>query len=683
MIVLQGISRSYSVGDTTVNALAGVNLEVGAGEFVAVMGQSGSGKTTMMNIIGLLDRPSSGQYFFSGHDVSRISENARARLRGSAFGFVFQSYNLLPRLTALEQVEAPLVYQGIRNRRRRAAEALARVGLLERIYHRPTELSGGEQQRVTIARSLVSNPHVLLADEPTGALDTATGHDIMELLKELVEQEGLTIVLVTHEPDVAACARRLIRMRDGRVIEDSGVAMPSGAGSAPGASCGGNTGGPGRIYAMSLLDTVGIALRAILANRLRSALTSLGLIIGVSSVIVLIAIGQGTQKGVTDRIQGLGTDLIFIESSAAATTSQGGGIAGAASSTLVHSDAAAIAAGGIPGISAVAARFAVDAQAIAGGNNVGVEVVSTSSEYSEVRDLALSYGTFITPLHDEDRSLVAVLGARVADTLFPNLDPVGQEARLSFAGGRITLGFVVIGVLEEQGAASEADDQVFVPISAIAGRMRFLYTPGGDLRVSQIDVQLTDGADGEQAKEQVSELLLFLHDVPEPDFVIQSQGRPHQRRHRGEQHPVYPAGQHRRDLAGGRRHRRDEHYAGLGHGAHPRNRHPPRRGRHQPRHRDAVRDGGAVALRLRRHRGHRPRHRLCACRQRTGVGRTGNGDADPAVEHRRRLLRRCRRGLRQRQLSGIPRHRHRPGGRPPQRVTRPRRPSAAPAGGVT
>ena len=274
---------------------------------------------------------------------------------------------------------------------------------------------------------------------------------------------------------------------------------------------------------MSLPDTVGIALRAILANRLRSALTSLGLIIGVSSVIVLIAIGQGTQKGVTDRIQGLGTDLIFIESSAAATTSQGGGIAGAASSTLVHSDAAAIADGGIPGVSDVAARFAVDAQAIAGGNNVGVEVISTSSQYSEVRDLALSYGAFISPLHDEDRSLVAVLGDRVADTLFPGADPVGQEVRLSFAGGRITLGFVVIGVLEEQGAASEADDQVFVPISATAGRMRFLYTPSGDLRVSQIDVQLADGADGEQAKEQVSELLLFLHDVPEPDFVIQSQ----------------------------------------------------------------------------------------------------------------------------------------------------------------
>ena len=274
---------------------------------------------------------------------------------------------------------------------------------------------------------------------------------------------------------------------------------------------------------MSLLDTVNIALRAILANRLRSALTSLGLIIGVSSVVVLIAIGQGTQKGVTDRLQGLGTDLIFIESSAAATTSQGGGFAGLASSTLVEGDAKAITANGIPGVTSAAARVAIDAQAISGANNVGAEIIGTSSGYAEVRDLALRSGSFITPVHDDERSLVAVLGARVADTLYPSFDPVGQEVRLSFAGGRITLAFVVIGVLEELGGASEANDQVFVPLSASAGRLRFLYTPSGDLRVTQIDVQSERGADSERVKEDITELLLFLHETAEPDFVIQSQ----------------------------------------------------------------------------------------------------------------------------------------------------------------
>ncbi len=222
MIRLDHVTRSYHTEATVVHALGGVNLDVQRGEFVAVMGQSGSGKSTLLNIIGLLDRPSSGTYALQGHDVGSLSDDARARLRGHAFGFVFQSYNLLPRMSALEQVELPLLYRRAPNRRRRAAEALDRVGLRERLHHQPAQLSGGEQQRVAIARSLVVDPLFLLADEPTGALDTQTGEELMGLLSDLVRERGITIILVTHEAEVAAHATRTIRMRDGQIVEDSG-----------------------------------------------------------------------------------------------------------------------------------------------------------------------------------------------------------------------------------------------------------------------------------------------------------------------------------------------------------------------------------------------------------------------------------------------------------------------------
>ena len=223
MIRLRDVTRVYATGGAEVHALAGVSLDIDRGEFVAVMGQSGSGKSTLMNVIGLLDRPSSGEYLLAGRDVARFSDDVRSRLRGAAFGFVFQSYNLLARMTALEQVELPLIYQRAPDRRRRAAEALVRVGLADRITHLPSELSGGEQQRVALARSLVVNPLVLLADEPTGALDTQTGGELMRLVTDLVDDQGLTVVLVTHEPEIAAYARRTVRMRDGRIIEDRGA----------------------------------------------------------------------------------------------------------------------------------------------------------------------------------------------------------------------------------------------------------------------------------------------------------------------------------------------------------------------------------------------------------------------------------------------------------------------------
>jgi putative ABC transport system ATP-binding protein len=231
LIELIGITKDYVTEAVTVHALRQVDLTIRRGEFVAIVGQSGSGKSTMMNIIGCLDRPTRGVYRLDNLDVSQRSNDARAIVRNRLIGFVFQGFNLLPRTTALENVELPLVYRGIGagERRRRALDALGAVGLAERLHHTPNQLSGGQQQRVAIARALVTEPPLLLADEPTGNLDTRTSLEVLGLLQDLNRNKGITIVLVTHEPDIAACSGRVINMRDGRVRSDVRQATPVSA----------------------------------------------------------------------------------------------------------------------------------------------------------------------------------------------------------------------------------------------------------------------------------------------------------------------------------------------------------------------------------------------------------------------------------------------------------------------
>ena len=203
-----------------------LNLKIESGEFVSIMGQSGSGKSTLMNILGCLDRPTEGQYLLGDLDVANLSDKSRSALRGRWFGFIFQNYNLLPRLSALEQVELPLLYNQVSNRKQRASEALDQLGLSDRLHHRPDQLSGGQQQRVAIARSLVVNPQVILADEPTGALDTDTGSEIMEILSNLVKDRRITVVVVTHEPHIADWSKRSILMRDGLILDDHTATSP-------------------------------------------------------------------------------------------------------------------------------------------------------------------------------------------------------------------------------------------------------------------------------------------------------------------------------------------------------------------------------------------------------------------------------------------------------------------------
>ena len=220
MITLESITKTYSMGKVDVPALRGIDLHVDEGEFVAIIGASGSGKSTLMNIIGCLDVPTSGRYLLDGTDVARLDDDRLAEIRNQKIGFVFQSFNLIPRTTALHNVEMPLIYAGTGGRRERAREALSAVGLADRMHHQPTELSGGQQQRAAIARALVTDPAILLADEPTGNLDSVSSVEIMKLLTSLNAEHGRTVVLITHEQDIARFARRVVELRDGRILRD-------------------------------------------------------------------------------------------------------------------------------------------------------------------------------------------------------------------------------------------------------------------------------------------------------------------------------------------------------------------------------------------------------------------------------------------------------------------------------
>ena len=213
-------SKIYETEAEKVHALKSVNLNIDKGEFISIMGQSGSGKTTLMNILGCLDNPTSGEYNIYKSNIASLDDDQRSVLRGKLFGFVFQSYNLLPRLTAVEQVELPLIYQNVENRKEKALKALDMVGLIDRVDFKPSQLSGGQQQRVSIARSLVVEPKVVLADEPTGALDNATGAEVMRTLKNLVKKEGITVIIVTHESEIADYTERTISINDGKIIKD-------------------------------------------------------------------------------------------------------------------------------------------------------------------------------------------------------------------------------------------------------------------------------------------------------------------------------------------------------------------------------------------------------------------------------------------------------------------------------
>ena len=502
ILELSDIHKHYKNGETVVRALDGVSLKIGRGEFVAIMGQSGSGKSTMMNIIGCLDRPTSGSYKVLGREAARLEPDELAALRRDTFGFVFQKYNLLATATAGENVQIPSVYAGLPKHKRsqRALDLLSRLGLGDRTDHRPSELSGGQQQRVAIARALVNDPPVILADEPTGALDSKSGDEVLALLKKL-HAEGRTIILITHAENIAQNAERIVRLQDGRILEDTGVAAASDDAS---------TGdirrelSNGVGLAASVQEALTTAWRSLRVNLFRTALTLLGIIIGVAAVVAMLAVGEGSRQKVLARISSFGTNLMLIRPGAAGIRNAGD------IATLVPDDAEAIKT--LPNIETALPERNGRATVRFGNIDYQTSVQGTGAEFPSARDWPVAEGVFFNADDVKHYAAVVVLGKTVAKTLFPDgNDPVGKYILMK------NVPFLVIGVMSEKGASpfgSDQDDVIFAPITT--GLVRIF----GKNYLSSITIKVSDTTDIQGTQTSVETLLKARHRTE--DFSVRN-----------------------------------------------------------------------------------------------------------------------------------------------------------------
>jgi macrolide transport system ATP-binding/permease protein len=478
MIVLENVSKTYQMGETTVNALRGVSLRIERGEFVSLVGASGSGKSTLLHMIGLLDRPDTGVLRIGGRDTASLPDDEISKLRSETIGFVFQQFHLLKRMSAFDNVELPLIYAKGDRPSADPAGLLDRVGLGQRGHHKPNELSGGQQQRVAIARALVRKPLIVLADEPTGNLDSHSGAEIIALLREL-HAEGLTVVLVTHEPSIAAAADRTIRVHDGEIIED--VRKPSAL-------------QPPAIRPITdvsdlrmsrqlhwnlLLLNMQQAARGLWANKLRTCLSALGIIIGVSAVIVMLALGHAAQKSVDRELWKLGSNRLVISPNPQSI----GGVrqARGAVSRLTLMEAYDI-DGRIPTVAAVSGNVRGQVQVVYGHNNVNTNLQGSMPGYVTVWSAQPVYGRFFTLDECRDRARVAVIGTTVWSGLFGTANPIGQTIEINH------IPFTVIGILPSKGDdnGNDADDQIIVPLQTA------MYRVLGKEYVDWIDTSASD-----------------------------------------------------------------------------------------------------------------------------------------------------------------------------------------------
>lgn len=485
VVRLIDLTRTFQLGDTEVRALQGVSVSVERGEFVAIMGSSGSGKSTMMNIIGCLDRPTRGQFIFEGRDVARLSEPELADIRSQRIGFVFQSFNLLARTSALENVILPLLYgpaaaltSGERNDRGR--EMLAGIGLADRARSMPNQLSGGQQQRIALARALINHPAVLLADEPTGNLDTHTSHEIMEIIRRLNREQRVTVIVVTHESDIAAYADRVIVMRDGRILSDehqAAVPAPvradtSATASVAAASVTAHPDGTSGLHVPFLSMIVSASLQALARNKLRSALTMLGVFIGVAALIAMVAVGNGASAAVKKQLESLGTNMVVVQPGA---TTAGGVRAGAGSaSTLTVVDAETILRDD-PAVQRVSYLTRQAGQTQYGDQNWNTAIQGVTPSYLDIVSWHIASGSSMTQQQNDAAETVCLIGQTVYQNLFPpGEDPIGATVLVKGVPMRV---IALLASKGQTGFGQDQDDVVIIPFNTAERKVLGVATP--------------------------------------------------------------------------------------------------------------------------------------------------------------------------------------------------------------
>ncbi|EKN4769938.1 MacB family efflux pump subunit [Yersinia enterocolitica] len=507
LLQLDNVSRWFISGEERVQVLKNINLTIHSGEMVAIVGASGSGKSTLMNILGCLDKPSSGEYLVAGRIPQHLDSNELAELRREHFGFIFQRYHLLNDLSAQENVEIPAIYAGVNReeRRQRAAGLLSRLGLVDRLDYRPSQLSGGQQQRVSIARALMNGGEVILADEPTGALDTHSGTEVLNILKGL-HQQGHTVVIVTHDMSIAEHAQRIIELRDGEVIADrqipqpelpakiSTIETPDIAHKPPLVSW--------KAQRDRLQEAFKMALLAMSAQRLRTLLTMLGIIIGIASVVSVVALGKGSQQQVLANINSMGTSTLEIFPG-----KDFGDMRSAAIHTLRATDADALAQQGY--IHSVTPTVSTSTTLRYGNKSVSGTVNGVGEQYFLVRGYTLAQGMAFNRTSVDNLMQEAVIDENTRDKLFPNGEnPLGKVILL----GSLPCRVIGVAAKKQSGFGSDENLNVWIPYTTAMKRML------GQSYLKSITVRVNDDIDLANAEQGVTKLLTQRHGTQ--DFFV-------------------------------------------------------------------------------------------------------------------------------------------------------------------